>query len=147
MALDEAGRPVSVLVIAGLILVALVVSSRASEPTPPEEAMASTTLVPIRFAPSFALDAKAEAALARAVEEAGQTPRITSAYRTREQQAALYDAYKAGRGNLAAPPGRSFHELGLALDARGGPEWEAAMSRNGWRRTVASEPWHWEFRP
>lgn len=104
-------------------------------------------LVPIRFAPSFALDARAEEALAAAVEESGQTPRITSAFRSREQQQALYDAYKAGRGNLAAPPGSSWHERGLALDARGSSEWEAAMARHGWKRTVSSEPWHWEYRP
>lgn len=39
-----------------------------------------------------------------------------SAYRTYEQQAELYNLYLAGQGPLAAPPGSSAHERGVAVD-------------------------------
>jgi hypothetical protein len=43
--------------------------------------------------------------------------RITSACRTRAAQTALYAAYLRGESVLpVAPPGRSLHELGLAVD-------------------------------
>lgn len=50
----------------------------------------------------------------RIVEAAGG--RVTSGYRSTERQAQLYADYKAGRGNLAAPPGSSLHEIGQAVD-------------------------------
>jgi LysM repeat protein len=39
-----------------------------------------------------------------------------SAYRTYEQQAALYELFLAGQGEPANPPGTSSHELGTAVD-------------------------------
>lgn len=55
---------------------------------------------------------------------AGYPLRVSSAYRSREKQQALYDAWKSGRSQLpAAPPGSSAHERGLAVDlvwVRGG---------------------------
>jgi LysM repeat protein len=39
-----------------------------------------------------------------------------SAYRTYEQQAALYDLYLSGQGEPANPPGTSSHEIGTAVD-------------------------------
>jgi LysM repeat protein len=39
-----------------------------------------------------------------------------SAYRTYEQQAALYDLYLSGQGAPANPPGTSSHEFGTAVD-------------------------------
>lgn len=42
---------------------------------------------------------------------------LTSGKRSSQKQAQLYQAYRAGRSTIpAAPPGRSAHELGLALD-------------------------------
>lgn len=102
-------------------------------------------LVQLSFAPGHWLDAPAAAAIERAVK-ASDVPRVNSSTRSREQQQKLYDAYLAGTGNLAARPGTSLHEKGRAIDARGTPSWEAAMVREGWRRTVSSEPWHWEYR-
>lgn len=44
-------------------------------------------------------------------------PRVTSTVRTRREQQALYDRFLAGRSRFpAAPPGRSLHERGLAMD-------------------------------
>jgi len=41
---------------------------------------------------------------------------IASAFRTNEQQAALYKLYLTGQGNLAAAPGHSNHQNGIAVD-------------------------------
>ena len=40
---------------------------------------------------------------------------INSAFRTYQRQAELRRLFEAGRGNLAAPPGRSNHQHGQAL--------------------------------
>lgn len=42
---------------------------------------------------------------------------IISGFRTHAEQRSLYAAYKNGTGNIAAAPGRSYHEQGLAVDA------------------------------
>lgn len=106
----------------------------------------SNAVRPLKFNQAHRLRGDAATALEAAVAES-EAPRITSSFRTYAQQAALYELYKSGKGNLAAPPGSSLHESGLAIDARGTPEWELAMARNGFKRTVKSEPWHWEYRP
>lgn len=49
-------------------------------------------------------------------QKTGKKLVITSAFRSYEKQAQLYARWKAGKGNLAAPPGRSLHEKGLAID-------------------------------
>lgn len=46
----------------------------------------------------------------------GQTITITSGFRTYQEQAGLYNKYQHG-GNIAARPGHSQHEKGLAVDA------------------------------
>jgi hypothetical protein len=72
---------------------------------------------------------------------------LSSSYRSYEKQAYLYQLYKSGRGNLAAPPGKSNHEKGLAIDAANGIPW---LQRNapkfGWKATVPSEDWHFEYK-
>ncbi len=76
--------------------------------------------------------------------------RIVSGFRTMEHQQALYRAYLRGRGNLAALPGHSNHQSGHALDlntrAPGVLRWlERNGRRFGFRRTVPTEAWHWEW--
>lgn len=47
----------------------------------------------------------------------GLYPRVTSTYRSYQQQARLYRRYLSGLSPFpAAPPGRSLHERGLAFD-------------------------------
>lgn len=79
---------------------------------------------------------------------------VSSGYRTRKEQRLLYERYRQGRGPRAARPGSSNHQRGLAVDVAVGDEdsptyrWlEANACRHGFRRTVPSEPWHWEYRP
>lgn len=45
------------------------------------------------------------------------SPRVASTYRSFSEQQRLYDRYRAGLSRYpAAPPGRSFHNYGLAID-------------------------------
>lgn len=86
---------------------------------------------------------------ARAASE-GVDLRLESGFRTVAQQRALFRAWRAGRGNPAAPPGRSNHQSGRALDivtsTPGARAWlEANAASFGFRQTVANEPWHWEY--
>lgn len=88
-------------------------------------------------------------ALAAAARADGITIRIVSGFRTMKRQRELYAAYRAGRGNLAAHPGFSNHQSGKALDLNtSGPgvyRWMANHAgAHHFRRTVASEKWHWE---
>ena len=71
--------------------------------------------------------------------------------RASPEQQRLYAIYKAG-GDKAALPGWSNHQMGLALDLstkRGTNEAFHWLTANAYRfkfkRTVASEPWHWEY--
>jgi secretion/DNA translocation related TadE-like protein len=68
---------------------------------------------------------------------------IVSGFRTRSEQAALYEQ----KPGLAAPPGQSNHELGLAADL-GYPSKTAQLSAHaaapgcGLEFPVSYEPWH-----
>lgn len=71
-------------------------------------------------------------------------PAVTDSYRTMAQQRALY-AQKPG---LAAPPGQSLHQQGLAIDAGA---LSNAVSRwllqHGWNQfSPQGEPWHYSYR-
>ena len=50
---------------------------------------------------------------------------LTIGFRSTEKQKYLYDLYKAGKGNPAAPPNSSWHETSLAVDMR-------SAAQNGW---------------
>lgn len=86
-------------------------------------------------------------------ELAGQVT-IISAYRSEEHQQELYDKavakYGAAEaGKWAAPPGRSNHNHGLAMDLRYGSEaarkWvHQNAARFGLNFPMAHEPWHIE---
>lgn len=64
-----------------------------------------------------------------------------SSYRTPQQQAALY----AAKPDIAAPPGQSLHQRGLAIDLPAQLQNAAFFStlrRLGWSQ-LEGEPWHW----
>lgn len=93
--------------------------------------------------------ASAYARMRDAAARDGVSLTIVSGFRTMQKQRELYAAYKAHRGNLAAPPGYSNHQSGHALDLNAkAPGVYAWLTRNGakfgFRRTVPSEIWHWE---
>lgn len=74
----------------------------------------------------------------------GKSITVTSAGRSSEAQAKLY----AQNPNKAAPPGRSLHEFGLALDADSKTLDEmdqlGLMRKYGFTRPVGGETWHVE---
>lgn len=89
----------------------------------------------------------------RAAAKAGVSIRVVSGFRTNAEQKYLYGCYvnkNCNGGNLAARPGYSNHQSGHALDLNtsspGVGSWlNAHADEYGFRRTVASEPWHWEY--
>jgi hypothetical protein len=90
-----------------------------------------------------------------AAAQAGVGLRINSGFRTQAEQQYFYNCYKTkscNNGNLAAAPGYSNHQNGIALDInipnQNTYNWLSRnASRFGFVRTVASETWHWEYRP
>jgi len=70
---------------------------------------------------------------------------IDQGYRTYEDQVAGY-AQAPGR---FAPPGRSYHGQGLAMDAAfwsEHPELARGLAQAGWSRfSPSGEPWHWSY--
>ena len=72
-----------------------------------------------------------------------------SAYRTYQQQAELYDAYLAGVGEPANPPGTSSHELGTAVDVAT-PQMRSLVDQIGWKYGwgklhAPGEWWHVDY--
>lgn len=63
---------------------------------------------------------RASDAIAAAEAATGAKASIDSAFRTTAEQAKLYQKFLAG-GGRAAPPGKSLHEQGEALDLQDGP--------------------------
>ena len=112
---------------------------------------------------AFLLHAEAQPALAALIEGAAAasfTVTISSAHRTYEEQAALWDDLSVSEPGRAARPGHSEHEIGLAVDLGfapdAGADWAAA---NAWQygfvlsypqhkqKTTGFrfEPWHFRF--
>jgi Putative peptidoglycan binding domain/D-alanyl-D-alanine carboxypeptidase len=81
----------------------------------------------------------AKDSLRRVINAQGAKLPITSAYRTVAQQHLLYSWFQQGRCNigLAARPGKSNHEDGLALDISD-PE------NSTWHDVLISEDWVWQ---
>ncbi len=86
-------------------------------------------------------------------QAAGVSLYIVSGFRTMEEQEYLYGCYvdcDCNNCNLAASPGYSNHQSGLALDLNtsdwGVYDWLARHGADyGFHRTVPSEDWHWEY--
>ena len=85
---------------------------------------------------------------------------ISEGYRAYDRQVQYWDAYRAGKGNLAAYPGTSLHGWGISCDFGAGVEsagtaakrWmDANAPSYGWSPTgngfSQREPWHFDFTP
>jgi LAS superfamily LD-carboxypeptidase LdcB len=102
------------------------------------------------------ITAQAFRAMQAAAKAAGVHLTLASGFRTMEEQERLYRAYLAGTGNLAAKPGYSNHQNGIAIDigvrsSFTSPEylWLAANAAdfgfvNTGKNFSQPEPWHWE---
>lgn len=83
-----------------------------------------------------------------AAHEAGVRLSLTSGFRTMAEQRRLYNCYvnrSCNNGNIAARPGYSHHQNGLALDVSTSTWLARNASRFGFVRTVRKEPWHYEY--
>ncbi len=113
------------------------------------------TVTAIDGKPVEVATARAYRSMRDAAAQDGVTIKVVSGFRTMVEQQYLYDCYRSGgcnNGNLAARPGHSNHQSGHALDLNArDPEvgtWLRAHAHEfGFRNTVASEPWHWEYWP
>ncbi|MEI6419212.1 MAG: M15 family metallopeptidase, partial [Sphingomonadales bacterium] len=96
-------------------------------------------------------------AMVAAARAVGRDIRLNSGFRTYAEQRHLRDGYdrKLPGFNLAAKPGFSNHQNGIAVDldvkpGEGNPNYEwltREATGFGFLRTVSSETWHWEYRP
>lgn len=79
----------------------------------------------------------------------GVTFKVNSSFRSMDKQKQLYSQYKAGTGPLAAKPGYSSHQMGLTVDLKMTSPVKTWMAENasafGFKQTVRSENWHWEY--
>ena len=93
--------------------------------------------------------------LVEAAKEENLLISLNSGFRTFAKQASLRKRFENGTGNLAAKPGRSNHQNGIAFDLNtigfdGTPlyDWlKKNATSHGFIRTVHKEHWHWEYRP
>lgn len=84
--------------------------------------------------------------VSRIIDRAAGAVSVISGWRSGQRQAQLFAAYQAGHGNLAAPPGRSQHERGAAVDFGGNRPLYTSLARSyGLVAPVRGEPWHWEY--
>ena len=93
------------------------------------------------------LQSPAAAALAKAAKTRGVKLTINSALRTLPQQYLLYRWYQTGRCGigLAARPGTSNHESGVAVDVNDNAGWRTGFQSNGFRWLGASDPVHYDY--
>lgn len=108
-----------------------------------------------------------------AAQEFGLALVVNSSFRSHDKQKALYTAYqeqlalfikkkRKTKPSIVASPGNSNHQSGVAVDINRAPGDNLATAEPdspvdlwlksnaasyGFKRTVASEPWHWEFDP
>lgn len=110
-------------------------------------------IVPIRSVPREHREQYAEMlyAAARAARRIKRKFEVSSSYRFAHEQRAAYDRYINHGGPIAAKPGTSRHERGLALDfpdyvgepgLRDDVSARKALVANGFLFDVASEGWH-----
>lgn len=96
----------------------------------------SGNIVPVVGQKGHFLDAAAAASLQ------GIPVRLTDSFRTNAQQADLYRR----KPGLAAKPGRSLHEKGLAIDVANWREVRHLLLAAGWKQFNAKkEPWHFSY--
>lgn len=85
--------------------------------------------------------------LQAAINRQGQVLNINSALRTLPQQYLLYKWYQAGQCGiaLAAQPGRSRHESGLAIDIGNNAAWRQSLEAHSFDWLGASDPVHFDY--
>lgn len=94
------------------------------------------------------LELPARDALVKALKaNTNKTMQVNSMLRTVAQQYLLYQWYLNGQCGiaLAAKPGNSNHETGLALDINDNATWKSALEANGFKWLGSSDPVHFDY--
>ena len=93
------------------------------------------------------LQTSAAKSLVAAQKARGTTLSLNSGLRTLPQQFLLYRWYQTGRCGigLAATPGTSNHESGLAVDVDDNAAWRSAMTGHDFKWLGSSDPVHYDF--
>jgi hypothetical protein len=94
------------------------------------------------------MQSPAKNALVKALDaHSGTTMTVNSMFRTVAQQYLLYRWYKLGKCGigLAAYPGSSNHESGLAIDVSQYNTWKSALTGNGFKWLGSSDPVHYDY--
>ncbi len=94
------------------------------------------------------LQPAAKAALAAAVAAKGERPRLVHAYRTLAHQYVLFFWFNHNQLcgiTLAATPGASPHEQGIAIDIQENAKWRAVLKKHNWRWRGPSDPAHFTY--
>jgi murein DD-endopeptidase MepM/ murein hydrolase activator NlpD len=84
-------------------------------------------------------------ALLKLAKASGEPIKVNSGFRSYAEQAALYEAYQNGDGNLAAAPGTSNHEGGVAADVELTAKQRELAPQFGLGFPVPGEDWHIEL--
>jgi hypothetical protein len=93
------------------------------------------------------LQPQAKQGLQQAIQERGIKMSINSAYRTIAQQILLL-LYRCGSGcgyPVVAPPGKSNHQSGLAIDIKDPDDWQPFLEKYGGRRLGSFDPPHFDY--
>ncbi|NEQ88441.1 MAG: hypothetical protein F6K26_53540 [Moorea sp. SIO2I5] len=94
------------------------------------------------------LQPAAKQALQQAIDERGVPLHVNGAYRTIAQQLVLYNHYRNQNRceiPIAAPPSRSNHQSGLALDISDYLSWRPYLQKYGWRWLGWGDPVHFDY--
>ena len=78
-------------------------------------------------------------------EATGKHIEVNQSFRSREQQEELFRKSEAGEIGRAAPPGKSFHEKGLAVDVTNWEEAEPFLRRFGFMNELADDKGHFSI--
>lgn len=94
------------------------------------------------------LQKEAGQSLIAAIAERGSKPGLVHAIRVLPQQAAVSYWYLHGQRcgiKLAARPGTSPHERGIAIDINNHAAWKAVLKKHGWIWRGAADPPHFNY--
>lgn len=89
------------------------------------------------------VQAPAKQALQRAIQDRGIKMLVNSSYRTIAQQMLLFND-RFNNPNPVAPPGRSNHQTGLAINIEDPRGWEPFLMNHGWQPLPGDDP-HFDY--
>ena len=77
--------------------------------------------------------------------DTGEHIKIAESFRTAKRQQALFEKSQRGEIGRAAPPGKSFHEKGLAIDVVNWEEAQPYLARYGLLNELEDDRGHFSI--